>query len=155
MELKAHSIIHDGEKKHLCTYCGKGFTRNGKLKSHIRIHTGELPYQCELCPRRFRQQGEFALHRRVHTGERFFCDICDAPFLTNSKMNKHKRNKHGLVIPKQELGLPLLHPSDRQRVKPEIRYPVTVRYRAPNKNKKPDLILDNPIYTYDPSAYHQ
>lgn len=124
------------------------------LKAHTRIHTGELPFPCELCPRRFRTKCDYRVHRRVHTCERFFCEICDAAFLTNSYLLQHKRRKHGLVIPRPEAGIPLLKPCERQPVKPEVRGPVVeVRYRAPNNNS--NAIINNPIFTYDPAAYRQ
>lgn len=44
--LNAHLLIHFGEKKHLCNFCGNSFLSRGQLKIHERLHTKEKPYKC-------------------------------------------------------------------------------------------------------------
>lgn len=44
--LNAHMLIHSGEKKHLCNFCGNSFLSRGQLKIHERSHTKEKPYKC-------------------------------------------------------------------------------------------------------------
>jgi KRAB domain-containing zinc finger protein len=39
--MNAHLLIHTGEKKHLCNFCGSNFLSKGQLKVHERSHTGE------------------------------------------------------------------------------------------------------------------
>ncbi|NWR44949.1 ZN415 protein, partial [Regulus satrapa] len=48
-ELGVHEQLHDGEKPHKCSECGKVFRWRYQLIHHWRIHTGERPYECGQC----------------------------------------------------------------------------------------------------------
>lgn len=39
--LNRHMKCHNDVKRHLCSYCGKGFNDTFDLKRHVRTHTGE------------------------------------------------------------------------------------------------------------------
>ena len=60
---------HNGERTHVCSFCGKSFTESQGLKAHIRTHTGEKPYVCMVCGHAFAQSGALATHRKIHQNE--------------------------------------------------------------------------------------
>ncbi|KFQ96237.1 Zinc finger and SCAN domain-containing protein 32, partial [Nipponia nippon] len=55
---------------HLCSECGKGFTRRFNLKLHKKLHTGERPHKCPECGLSFTNTSHLIVHQRIHTGER-------------------------------------------------------------------------------------
>ncbi|NXJ23376.1 ZN415 protein, partial [Dicrurus megarhynchus] len=42
-ELGAREQLHDGEKPHKCSKCGKSFSHRSYLIRHWKIHTEEKP----------------------------------------------------------------------------------------------------------------
>lgn len=44
--LNRHLKCHNQVKRHLCTFCGKGFNDTFDLKRHVRTHTGEEGGRC-------------------------------------------------------------------------------------------------------------
>lgn len=39
--LNRHLKCHNDTKRHLCSFCGKGFNDTFDLKRHVRTHTGD------------------------------------------------------------------------------------------------------------------
>jgi uncharacterized Zn-finger protein len=86
---KTASAVTDG-KPHMCSYCGKQFTRENNLTAHIRTHTGERPYVCFYCSKAFTRSERLKLHLRTHTGEKpYECQMCFKLFSRLHNLNRH------------------------------------------------------------------
>ena len=93
--LKAHKIIHTGQKPFKCNICGKNFARNLDLKYHKRTHTGERPYECKICDKRFKQAYHLTYHLRIHNGEKpYKCELCSEYYRSKEELKIHQRAKH-------------------------------------------------------------
>ncbi|KAK3599111.1 hypothetical protein CHS0354_016368 [Potamilus streckersoni] len=52
--LKRHEEVkHNGNYKHICTYCSKGFHKKRSLLEHMQSHAGIKSEQCSKCGRRY------------------------------------------------------------------------------------------------------
>jgi len=98
--IKAHILIHTGEKPYKCTYEGCGYASNqrGNLVVHLRVHTGERPYSCDQCEYRSTQIVSMDKHKLTHSGEKpFKCDFegCDYASAQKQALDSHKRTHSG------------------------------------------------------------
>ncbi|KAM6364633.1 uncharacterized protein J5M81_015454 [Pluvialis apricaria] len=83
-------------KSHLCSQCGKSFTRRFNLRLHQKLHSGERPYGCPECGLRFTNTSHLIVHQRIHTGERpYRCHACGKGFTMSSKCLEHERTHSG------------------------------------------------------------
>jgi uncharacterized Zn-finger protein len=84
------------EKRFLCMFCNKGFSRPQKVEIHQRIHTGEKPYSCTQCHMRFAQACNLKRHQRVHTGEKSYsCPQCEKSFSHQHQLKMHLKAHTG------------------------------------------------------------
>jgi len=85
-------MIHSGEKKHQCRFCGRLFLLPKDLICHERTHTGEKPFECSYCSRKFNLKSHLTMHTRTHTGEKpYKCDLCDKTFSQSNSLRVHKK----------------------------------------------------------------
>ena len=58
-------MIHSREKRHTCEFCGKQYSRSGRLKIHIRSHTNEKPYECYICNKKYAEGCNLNTHMKA------------------------------------------------------------------------------------------
>ncbi|XP_058464627.1 zinc finger protein 836-like [Malaya genurostris] len=66
--LNWHKRKHDQTKKHVCQFCGKGFTLRQYLKQHVTVvHTEVFPHACSYCGKKFKLKWSMLAHEKnVH-----------------------------------------------------------------------------------------
>ncbi|CAI8036828.1 Transcription factor Sp3 [Geodia barretti] len=92
--LRAHILVHTGERPYICHCCSKVYGRSSHLRAHYRCHTGERPYICIWlgCWKRFNRSDVIQRHFRTHMGEKtFVCVECGKGFMRSDHLNKHTK----------------------------------------------------------------
>ncbi|BHF64996.1 Early growth response protein 3 [Sparganum proliferum] len=86
------------EKPHMCTDCGKSFSRSDELTRHKRIHSGAKPFHCKECHRQFSRSDHLRTHFRTHSGEKpFKCDTCGNCFARSDELKRHRKTHEKVV----------------------------------------------------------
>uniref|UniRef100_A0A9J8D521 C2H2-type domain-containing protein n=1 Tax=Cyprinus carpio carpio TaxID=630221 RepID=A0A9J8D521_CYPCA len=86
--------VHEGERPHKCSECGRGFVKLSDLARHQRRHhydRGDQLFQCSQCERSFSHPSSLVLHRRTHTEEKHECPQCDKIFSQAGHLKVHMR----------------------------------------------------------------
>lgn len=83
----------DGVKKlHVCSVCGKSYTRPSRLKEHFKIHTSEKLQRCSVCAKAFTTTTNLRAHEKIHMANKPHpCSICPRSFLRPCLLRKHMR----------------------------------------------------------------
>uniref|UniRef100_A0A3P9PNH0 Ovo-like zinc finger 1a n=1 Tax=Poecilia reticulata TaxID=8081 RepID=A0A3P9PNH0_POERE len=104
--LNRHIKCHSETKRHLCTFCGKGFNDTFDLKRHVRTHTGVRPYKCSLCDKAFTQRCSLESHmKKIHSvtlkyaykerrNKLYVCEECGHTAGTQDELVRHLHSLH-------------------------------------------------------------
>ncbi|KAG0726607.1 Zinc finger protein 41 [Chionoecetes opilio] len=89
--LSSIAVERTGDKKFLCTVCGKTFTQKISLQyHHIYVHNGERKAACPHCDYRAPDKAKLSVHLRTHSKLRpFVCELCKATFKFRSTYRSH------------------------------------------------------------------
>ncbi|KAJ8271250.1 hypothetical protein COCON_G00101090 [Conger conger] len=96
----------DKEKRFICRYCGKAFSRQNALEIHQRVHTGEKPFRCAQCGKRFSDSSNHRRHQSVHSRERpFSCTQCQRSFSHHYQLKtaEAENDGSGSILIKEEV----------------------------------------------------
>lgn len=92
-QLKAHFIVHTGEKPFECNVCTKRFMYKSSLKKHsLKPCENKSGYVCDKCDKKFHKKYSLTRHLRTHSEEKLFhCKMCNKSFKSKDSRNKHLR----------------------------------------------------------------
>ena len=96
--LKAHILVHKGEKPHQCTKCERTYRSIAQLRAHMKSRHSEIekPFRCDQCCRGFLKADTLKYHIFSHTGEKpYKCTMCPSVFVRKDYLNKHIRTHTG------------------------------------------------------------
>ena len=79
-----------------CEICDIYFTEKRTLDDHMNCtHNKSDQYPCDICDKPFLSKSRMRRHRLIHGDYRYFCPSCDKGFHVRDAMNKHSDLMHG------------------------------------------------------------
>ena len=114
-QLRAHKVVHTGEKPFSCETCSKCYAYKSDLNKHILKHHRQVDnvkeknpskvedpennsnyrHECQDCGKKFPAPSKLQRHRIVHTGEKpFSCDTCSKCYFYKCDLNRHILKHH-------------------------------------------------------------
>lgn len=155
-KLKLKKNLHSNQaiRKHICEYCGKGFSLDFNLRTHIRIHTGEKPYVCGFsgCGKRFSQCSNLTSHEKncIYNQEKR-PHLADSGFFQTGATQVYNPSLTGGVIFKTVIVQPMNH--GFQISKPMVNHINFTKLDYKSKfshlnfrEEKPYIVLDDSKY---------
>ncbi|GFN76931.1 Zinc finger protein 208 [Plakobranchus ocellatus] len=100
-DLKAHMVVHNGERPFSCSFCDKKFAFHFSLERHEAGHcifmeqqvASAIAHRCEPCGKYFSSLSRLRTHSVVHTGEKpYKCKFCGKMFSFLSCVKRHETN---------------------------------------------------------------
>lgn len=93
--------MHQKDKLHYCSLCGRGFLYPSLVQQHVCKHPEASPpvnaKSCPICGKLFAATYDMNAHAETHNPNRerkFSCDYCQMTFTTLSYAKKHMRRVH-------------------------------------------------------------
>ncbi|GMT10477.1 hypothetical protein PFISCL1PPCAC_1774, partial [Pristionchus fissidentatus] len=85
-----------------CPLCDAKFSGNYVLSDHLRLEHGEVdirPFECDICGLPNRTANALRNHKKKHLPARgeFHCEICDMHFPKYTGLERHQKQRHGVV----------------------------------------------------------
>merc|ERR1712079_48999 len=93
-------LIH-GQKRYHCTYCQKGFGKEGALTAHIKV-VHEKNFPCEKCGKFYGTNSELEKHKRESckfSEIRVKCNDCHMIFKSEERLCTHRKHAHDKTRP--------------------------------------------------------
>ncbi len=94
-EEKVNILVGTSVVIHECSICKKVLKSKQTLKAHKLLHTGDKPFRCEDCGQRFVQSHSLQYHKnKVHSKDQFECNICHKVYYSRCHLTKHVKAGH-------------------------------------------------------------
>ncbi|VDH93346.1 Hypothetical predicted protein [Mytilus galloprovincialis] len=86
---------------HLCSQCGKVFSKRLYLQKHMERHVKGKCYECRICGKKFSQRMNRINHEFLHTKTKDYeCHVCHKKFALKCYLKIHVQRHQNTPIPK-------------------------------------------------------
>jgi len=131
--LLEHIRFHQGQRRFVCSICGKSFITGSSLNRHAKMHGSSLPLTqptstCDQCLRGFEDQQTFVHHLRAHkvmnshqalpnsdpsSIQPMSCRFCDTIWGSALGLSRHIKSVHSSLLaqPPPPSSSPFVEPS--------------------------------------------